>query len=335
MIFAFFFLFLPTIITKRRKLKIKRDEDILYGSDKTFHIMDHYYPAEDNNNNNYKINQKRRPVMIHIHGGAWVTGAKSNAPGRSLILHTVSTLKYSVFSINYRLAPQFRYPAPLDDVLLAIKHIYDNADFYNIDRDFITICGSSAGGQLACAATLLSPIPIKACIPVYAPLSCISSIPNTITPTTTTTNEIADAKQALPPLLPPLSSSYDFKKSLIFSFFYETLNDECHYYSQVDRLGSYFKAIVGDDCELASPYYLYDSHCGNNGYSKFFFIHGKNDALVSFLSSSRMASKIKKMSKDSHVFSVELPLTSHLFDFIDSSSTLLVNKAIQVFLSNL
>lgn len=95
------------------------------------------------------------PVAILVHGGGWSGGDKAATEGGAGIapwFTTLSEANYVWFSINYRLAPQHRWPACLEDVLTAIRWVKANAAGYKGDPARIALFGHSAGGQLVCQA---------------------------------------------------------------------------------------------------------------------------------------------------------------------------------------
>jgi len=88
------------------------------------------------------------PLIVHIHGGGWTGGDKSDGVG--LIFKEELTRRGYVYaSINYRLAPKYTFPAPIEDVKCAIRHLRANAEKYGIDPQRIGVIGGSAGGHLA------------------------------------------------------------------------------------------------------------------------------------------------------------------------------------------
>lgn len=88
------------------------------------------------------------PALVFIHGGGWTEGSKAEMDG------TFATLGYLVVSIDYRLYPDHRFPAMIEDVKCAIRHLRANAAQYNLDPDRIGLFGNSAGGHLAALAGL-------------------------------------------------------------------------------------------------------------------------------------------------------------------------------------
>jgi acetyl esterase/lipase len=94
-----------------------------------------------------------RPAILAIHGGAWRGGDK--AWGRQ-IAEAFCPFGYVVISINYRLAgrPGGTWPAQIEDVRNALKHVRANARYYGVDPDRIASLGMSAGGHLATMVAL-------------------------------------------------------------------------------------------------------------------------------------------------------------------------------------
>ncbi|CAI2164919.1 19502_t:CDS:2 [Funneliformis geosporum] len=93
----------------------------------------------------------RRPIMLFIHGGSWITMDKSIPFPQPFYL---SSNGWIVCSINYRLAPKNPYPACLIDCKRALRWIKENIDSYGGDPNFIAVSGDSAGGHLAALMSL-------------------------------------------------------------------------------------------------------------------------------------------------------------------------------------
>ena len=95
------------------------------------------------------------PVAIYVHGGGWTGGDKAN-PDDAPVLDLLNKAGFTWFSINYRLAPQYRWPACLNDVQTAIRWVKANAARYKGDPSRVALIGYSAGGHLASfAATVV------------------------------------------------------------------------------------------------------------------------------------------------------------------------------------
>ncbi len=89
------------------------------------------------------------PVVVALHGGAFVVGSALGAERIAMPLaadHGIVTV-----SVEYRLAPEHRFPAALDDVIAVLTHLDEMA---HVDPTRVAVHGSSAGGALAAAAAL-------------------------------------------------------------------------------------------------------------------------------------------------------------------------------------
>jgi acetyl esterase/lipase len=108
-----------------------------------------------------------RPILIAIHGGSWQHGGpRENA---DFTAHFANA-GWAVFSLDYRLAPQFVHPAQIDDVRASIGWIYDHARELGADPSRIALAGRSAGGHLAMLAAYTSErVPIRAVVNYYGP----------------------------------------------------------------------------------------------------------------------------------------------------------------------
>jgi acetyl esterase/lipase len=90
---------------------------------------------------------KLLPVAAYVHGGGWTSGDKGSGEG---MLDAAELLRrgYLVASLNYRLAPQFKFPAQIEDVKCAIRYLRASASTFHLDPNRIGVWGSSAGGHL-------------------------------------------------------------------------------------------------------------------------------------------------------------------------------------------
>lgn len=85
--------------------------------------------------------------MVWMHGGGFVIGAASQDDG--ICSNYAHDLKLVVVSVEYRLAPEFPFPAALDDCFAAWEWLLEHADDLSLDPARIAIGGESAGGGLA------------------------------------------------------------------------------------------------------------------------------------------------------------------------------------------
>lgn len=93
-----------------------------------------------------------RPAVLDIHGGGFVLGDADmgDAANRQLVLQ----LDCMVISVDYRLAPETRWPGALEDCFAALSWMHDNAAELGIDRARVAIAGGSAGGGHAAALAI-------------------------------------------------------------------------------------------------------------------------------------------------------------------------------------
>jgi acetyl esterase/lipase len=87
------------------------------------------------------------PVALYVHGGAWASGSKSMLD-RVIDPGMLTSKGFLVASVDYRLAPQYRWPAQIEDVKCAVRYLRANASAYNLDPGRIGAFGESAGGHL-------------------------------------------------------------------------------------------------------------------------------------------------------------------------------------------
>ena len=85
----------------------------------------------------------RLPLIVWIHGGAWLGGGKDGCPAVPLV-----PKGYAVASINYRLSQHAVFPAQIEDCKAAIRWLRANAAKYHIDAGHVGVWGASAGGHL-------------------------------------------------------------------------------------------------------------------------------------------------------------------------------------------
>jgi acetyl esterase/lipase len=83
------------------------------------------------------------PLIVWVHGGAWLAGSKENCPSARFLQQG-----YAAASINYRLSQHAIFPAQIEDCKAAIRFLRANAEKYNIDPNRIGVWGASAGGHL-------------------------------------------------------------------------------------------------------------------------------------------------------------------------------------------
>lgn len=94
------------------------------------------------------------PVLLHFHGGGMVLGSAElfAKPLSGLVSRT----SVPIFSVNYRLAPEFQGTTPVEDCYAALVWLHKNAQIFNIDPARIGVFGESAGGGLAVGVALMA-----------------------------------------------------------------------------------------------------------------------------------------------------------------------------------
>lgn len=121
-----------------------------------------FYPA---------ISKNKAPCVIVIHGGSWAEGSSNQLPDLNYYL---SGRGINVAAINYRLAPEFQCPAPIEDTKDVMSYLSKNAEELNIDTTNLILLGRSAGGQIALLTSYTVHNPnIKGVISFYAPADMV------------------------------------------------------------------------------------------------------------------------------------------------------------------
>jgi acetyl esterase len=93
-----------------------------------------------------------RPALVYLHGGGWVLGdlAMVDAICRAV----ANRAECVVVSVDYRMAPEHKFPAPLDDCFAVVTWVAEHAAEIGADADRLAVGGDSAGGNLSAAVAL-------------------------------------------------------------------------------------------------------------------------------------------------------------------------------------
>lgn len=110
------------------------------------------------------------PLLVWIHGGAWMHGSKTEGAG----LGYLADRGIAVASIGYRLSTDAIFPAQIDDCVAAVRFLATHAAEHGLDGTRIVVAGQSAGGHLAAllgtsAGSLDPPLPVAGVIDFYGP----------------------------------------------------------------------------------------------------------------------------------------------------------------------
>ena len=220
------------------------------------------------------------PVLIQIHGGAWIMGDKREQ-GFPL-MHELASRGWVCVAINYRLGPKGTWPDHIVDCKRAIAWVREHIAEYGGDPSWIVITGGSAGGHLSSLAALTPNDPrwqpgfedadtsVSACIPLYGVYDMTG----------------------------PVDGPRSYGSNLV------RLLERMVIKTDLDSHRELY--------EEASPYYRL-----HGGAPPFFVFHGTNDTLVPVENARRFVEALRE-SSDAPVLYAELPLAQHAFDVLVS-----------------
>ncbi len=150
-----------------RRRDVERIADIAYGEHGVRNLLDVYVRRD---------RPQGAPVLVYLHGGAWVTGKKNQ--GRPIIYHFAHD-GWLCVAPNYRLGPDATFPDQLIDVKRVLAWVQDHAAEHGGDPTTVFLAGGSAGGHLTALAALTANDPslqpgfedadtrVAAAIPLY------------------------------------------------------------------------------------------------------------------------------------------------------------------------
>lgn len=95
---------------------------------------------------------KPMPALVFYHGGGWVLADVEYADVACRLL--ANAARCVVVSVDYRLAPEHKFPVPLNDSYAALEWVATNAEMLGVDSGRIAVGGDSAGGNLAAAVAI-------------------------------------------------------------------------------------------------------------------------------------------------------------------------------------
>jgi len=95
---------------------------------------------------------ERLPAIIYYHGGCFVSGGFDTHDNQLRKLAYYGNCR--VIAVQYRLAPEYTFPAAHDDAEKGANLVWQNAERFGVDKNRITLCGDSAGGHLALVTAL-------------------------------------------------------------------------------------------------------------------------------------------------------------------------------------
>lgn len=235
----------------------------------------------------------RAPVLLHVHGGAWMVGEK--AQQGVPLLTEMAAAGWVCVDINYRLSPRAEWPDHIVDVKAAIAWIKDHIADYGGDPDFVAITGGSAGGHLVALAALTPNDPafqpgfedadttVQACVPFYGVYDLAG----------------ASGRKSAVQMRDRFLAPRVFKRD-----------------PRTDR----------EVFEQASPLLRVNADA-----PPFFIIHGTNDSLVDINQARDFVAALRQVSKEPVLYT-EIDGAQHAFDIFPSIRSEHVKKAVDRFL---
>ena len=147
----------PADSPKRKKVQELFNELEHFDKPEDMEVFDEVVPAEgDDPAVKIRVYRKKgavnAPLVFDIHGGGFVIGNLDKDNNRCAAI--CAGVPCTVIQVEYRLAPQYRFPAPLMDCYHALTYVAAHAEHYGIDPERIALFGSSAGGTLVAGLAL-------------------------------------------------------------------------------------------------------------------------------------------------------------------------------------
>ena len=122
---------------------IVRFDDIVYGPDSKWNVLDVYRP---------RGTERKLPVIIDVHGGGWVYGDKDVYQYYCMAL---SGRDFAVVNFTYRLAPDHVFPSCMEDTDLVVRFVLSHAEEFGFDLGNVFMVGDSAGAHMVCMYSLM------------------------------------------------------------------------------------------------------------------------------------------------------------------------------------
>ncbi|WP_052336688.1 alpha/beta hydrolase [Nocardioides alkalitolerans] len=265
---------------------VRVERDIAYADAGRRTMLDVYGPEEP-------VHPDGAPVLLQVHGGAWVLGAKE---GQAVpLMKHMAAKGWICVSINYRLAGRDPFPAQVVDVKRAIAWIREHIGAYGGDASYLAITGGSAGGHLAALAALTPNDP------AYQP-------------------GFEDADTSVAAAIPHYGV-YDFAGATGLRNAV-AMRDAFLAPKVVHRRFAEAPEVF----EAASPVLRVSADAPD-----FFVLHGTTDTMVSVTQARAFVERLREVSERSVVYA-ELPGAQHAFDTFPSIRSAHVVRAIDRYL---
>ena len=115
---------------------VLRFDHLVYGSDPVWQALDIYRPRGKSG--------EVLPIIISVHGGGWVYGTKETY---QFYCMSLAQRGFAVVNFSYRLAPENRFPAAVEDFNSVVHWVTEHAELYGLDTDHVFAVGDSAGAH--------------------------------------------------------------------------------------------------------------------------------------------------------------------------------------------
>lgn len=112
-------------------------------------------PASPSSSTSNKGTAHLHTGIINFHGGGFTIGDSTDDARFARFCTDPKYLDAVFISVQYRLAPEYPFPTPVEDCADAIRYVYDHAEEFGVDKERILLSGFSAGGNLAVAGSIL------------------------------------------------------------------------------------------------------------------------------------------------------------------------------------
>ncbi|MCW0192322.1 MAG: alpha/beta hydrolase [Rhodococcus sp.] len=204
------------------------------------------------------VDARPSPALLYFHGGGWATGGLDGGVD-FLCRDIVSRNNIAVVSVDYRLAPEDKFPAAVNDAVAALSWVREHGPALGIDLNRLAVGGDSAGANIAAVLTHLDrgAMPALKSQVLFYPgteyaIARPSWVDNEYAPLLTTAAVLwffdlyaTSDERSDPRVCPSLNESFvDLPQALVITAGHDPLRDDAiHYASLLERDGTFVKHI--------------------------------------------------------------------------------------------